>query len=53
MAGKLWERTYERHCAALTHIEGNLFARPKGVAAGGVDLASLAHNQRASKRRAP
>jgi hypothetical protein len=21
-----WRRTYERHCAALAHIEGNLFA---------------------------
>ena len=22
----MWRRTYERHCAALTRIEGNLFA---------------------------
>ena len=23
---RMWRRTYERHCAALAHIEGNLFA---------------------------
>ena len=22
----MWRRTYERHCAVLAHIEGNLFA---------------------------
>ena len=22
----MWRMTYERHCAALAHIEGNLFA---------------------------
>jgi hypothetical protein len=50
----MWRRTYERHCAVLARIEGNLFARPTdGDRQEVLNLASLGRNQRASKRRAP
>ena len=50
---RMWRCTYERHCAALARIEGNLFARPTdGGRQDLLNLASVGRNQRASKRYA-